>query len=57
MENIKDLLEGSLKIATNVNFFVKINKEKSEQMTYLKLGTFLITNAEKIKIVTIILEN
>ena len=57
MENIKDLLEGAMNIATNVNFFVRINNEIVEEMTYLKLGTFLITNAKKIKTVKIILED
>ena len=55
MENIKGMMKQALGIATSTKFFVKIGLEEIKEMTYLELGLFLTTNADKIEIVSIIM--
>ena len=48
MSDINDMLQTAIKIGTNVKYNVVIDGI-IEQMTYIQLGTYLISNADSIK--------
>jgi len=52
MSDINEMLQTAIKIGTNVEYTVVINGIH-EQMTYIQLGTYLISNANNIKEVEI----
>ena len=52
MSNINDMLQEAIKIGTNVKYRVVVNR-LVEKMTYIELGTYLVSCANNIKEVEI----
>ena len=48
MSDINDMLQEAIKIGSNVKYKVVID-ELAEEMTYIELGTYLISCADNIK--------
>jgi len=55
MKNINEMLQSAIKIGNNVKYIVDIDGIY-EQMTYIELGTFLVSNSNNIKEIQIILK-
>ena len=57
---LKDMLEKAVKVSADIKFMVQFNlngymKEEATEMNYLELGTYLVSNAQKIDYVIICL--
>jgi len=52
MSDINEMLQTAIKIGTNIEYTINIDGIY-EQMTYIQLGTYLISNANNIKEVKI----
>lgn len=52
MSDINDMLQEAIKIGTNVKYKVVIG-QSVEEMTYIQLGTYLVSCANNIKEVEI----
>jgi len=52
MSDINDMLQEAIKIGTNVKYRVVVD-ELVEEMTYIQLGTYLVSCADNIKEVEI----
>lgn len=50
------MLEEAINLANNIKFFVQINSEEIEELTYLELGFYLTTNSNEIEKVHVILK-
>lgn len=50
---LKDLLSNAVKMATDTTFTVIINNDLKE-MTYLELGTLLVSNSELIERIEVV---
>jgi len=51
--SLKDLLSNAVKIAVDTTFNVIINDELKE-MSYLELGTFLVSNSNEIERIEVV---
>jgi len=53
----KDMIQNAVNIGSNVKFSVQIDNDEPDEFNYIQLGTYLVNNAEHIKIVKIILKD
>jgi len=57
MDDVGKMLELAMGIARSVSYRVKIGSEELKEMTYLELGIFITTNADKIETIDISLRD
>ena len=46
---LKDMLEKAVKVSAGIKFFVQINDEEIREVSYIELGTYLVSNANDIE--------
>ena len=49
MEKLKDMIVKAVSIGAEVKFSVQVNSEETREVSYIELGTFLVTNVDKIE--------
>lgn len=52
----KDMIQNAVNIGSESKFMVQISFEEYQEMNYIQLGTYLVSNAQNIERVDIILK-
>jgi len=53
----KDIIQDAINIGSESKFIVQIDDNESNELNYIQLGAYLVSNAENIESVKIILKN
>lgn len=53
----KDIIQGAVNLASESKFIVQIGGNEPTELNYIQLGTYLVSNAQDIESVKIILRD